>query len=141
MSVCEQNPVSRAKNPRSQLMFILQCPLFQFQPGDFLTFMWILLVLCPLVKPTLIFSPRLTEPRDGRRSFLCPPSLLSHVFMLSSQPGHQGSEFLQFSRQTEVPSSCLLCGLEFALFWEFQPPLQPPSILKVMEWLKGSIGV
>ena len=49
MSVCGQNPALHAKNPRSQLMFILQCPLFQFQPGDFLTFMWILLVLCPLV--------------------------------------------------------------------------------------------
>ena len=120
---------------------IPQFPLFQFHPGDFLTFMWILLVLCPLVKAILIFSPWLTEPRDGRRSFLCPPSPMNPVFMLSSQPGYQDLEFLQFSHWTEVASSRLLFGLEFALFWEFQPPIQPPSILKVTEWLKGSIGV
>ena len=45
MSVFGQNHVFPAKNPRSQLMFIPQFPLFQCQPGDFLTFMSIFWVL------------------------------------------------------------------------------------------------
>ena len=57
MLVCGQNHVFHAKNPKSQLMFILQFPLFQYQPGDFLTFMWILLVLFHLAMVLCIFSP------------------------------------------------------------------------------------
>ena len=50
--------------------------------------------------------------------------------MPSSQPGYQGSEFLQFSHETEVPSLHLQSGMESVLFCGFHPLLGPPSILK-----------
>ena len=74
-----------------------------------------LLVLFHLVMVSCIFSPWLIELWDGRRPFLCPPSQLSLVLVLSFLPGFQDSEFLQLSHLIEVRSSRLQSGLEFVL--------------------------
>ena len=57
MLVCGPNHVFHAKDPKYQLTFVLQFLLFQYQPGDFLTFMWILLVLFRQAMVLLIYSP------------------------------------------------------------------------------------
>ena len=69
------------------------------------------------------------------------PSPQSPVFVLVVQCRSPGSEFQQFSYQTEVLNSHLKFGLECALFWGFQPPLQPFFILKVSDLLSCSIKV
>ena len=50
-------------------------------------------------------------PSSQSYSYLLTMFDLNHKMVLSSQPGYQGLEGLQFSHQTEVPSSHLQFGL------------------------------
>ena len=75
--------------------------------------MWILLVLSSSHGSIYLFT--MIDRTTRWPEVLGPPSQLSLVLVLSSLPGFQDLEFLQFSRWTEVLSSRLLSGLEFVL--------------------------
>ena len=84
--------VSVVSRARSRLMWDLWFPVFLFLGGDFPTYTWTWLNPYLQAKGSVTSSPWSTEPPDGRRLFICPPSPLGPVLGLLSLPGFRGLE-------------------------------------------------